>query len=53
MATELIPTRRVVTGNDERGKSKVGWDGPAPDAQPASMGGSGHTDLWISLRQMP
>ena len=47
MATELIPIRLVVTGNDEHGKSKVVWDGPAPDAQPASMGGSGHTDLRV------
>lgn len=28
----LKPIRRVVTGNDERGKSKVVWDGPAPGA---------------------
>ena len=25
----LKPIRRVVTGNDERGRSKVVWDGPA------------------------
>ncbi len=47
MATGLKPIRRVVTGNDERGKSKVVWDGPAPNAQPISMGSRGHTDLWV------
>ncbi len=48
MASELIPIRRVVTGNDERGKSKVVWDGPAPNTQPTSLGRSrGHTDLWV------
>ena len=44
----LKPIRRVVTGNDERGRSKVVWDGPAPNAHAASMGtGRGHTDLWV------
>jgi uncharacterized cupin superfamily protein len=44
----LNPIRRVVTGNDERGRSKVVWDGPAPNAHPTSMGPSrGHTDLWV------
>ena len=47
MATGLIPIRRVVTGNDESGKSKVVWDGPAPNAQPTPMGDRGHTDLWV------
>jgi hypothetical protein len=27
----LKPIRRVVTGNDERGKSKVVWDGPGAE----------------------
>ena len=44
----LTPIRRVVTGNDERGRSKVVWDGPAPNAHQASMGmARGHTDLWV------
>lgn len=44
----LKPIRRVVTGNDERGKSKVVWDGPAPSGHEASMGaGLGHFDLWV------
>lgn len=48
MASGLKPIRRVVTGNDERGRSKVTWDGPAPNAHEASMGsGRGHTDLWV------
>jgi len=48
MATGLTPIRRVVTGNDARGHSKVVWDGPAPNTHEASMGaGRGHTDLWV------
>ena len=44
----LKPIRRVVTGNDERGKSKVVWDGPAPATHEASMGaGRGHIDFWV------
>ena len=44
----LTPIRRVVTGNDSRGKSKVVWDGPAPNSHVASMAlGRGHTDLWV------
>jgi hypothetical protein len=44
----LKPIRRVVTGNDESGKSKVVWDGPAPSTHEASMGaGRGHIDLWV------
>ncbi len=44
----LTPIRRVVTGNDARGKSKVVWDGPAPNSHVASMAiGRGHTDLWV------
>ena len=48
MASGLTPIRRVVTGEDERGRSKVMWDGPAPNAHAASMGSArGHTDLWV------
>jgi quercetin dioxygenase-like cupin family protein len=48
MADGLKPIRRVVTGNDARGRSKVVWDGPALNAHEASMGsGRGHTDLWV------
>ena len=48
MANGLTPIRRVVAGSDERGHSKVMWDGPAPNSHEASMGsGRGHTDLWV------
>ena len=54
MATGLRPIRRVVTGNDERGRSKVLWDGPAPNVHEASMGaGRGHTDLWVWNDPLP
>ncbi|MGZ5261789.1 MAG: hypothetical protein ACXWC0_29595, partial [Burkholderiales bacterium] len=48
MATGLKPIRRVVTANDERGKSKIVLEGPAPNAHETSMGSArGHTDLWV------
>ena len=54
MATGLRPIRRVVTTNDERGRSKVLWDGPAPNAHQASMGvGRGHTNLWVWSDALP
>jgi mannose-6-phosphate isomerase-like protein (cupin superfamily) len=50
----LTPIRRVVTGNDERGRSKVVWDGPSPGAHEAQLPGAGrkidgrgHTDFWV------
>ena len=44
----LKPIRRAVTGNDERGRSKVVWDGAAPAVHEVSAGaGRGHTDLWV------
>lgn len=44
----LKPIRRVVTGNDAQGRSRVVWDGPAPNAHEAPPGsGRGHTDLWV------
>ena len=53
MAEELKPIRRVVTGNDERGKSRVVWDGPAPSTHPAPIEGRGHTDLWVWYETPP
>ena len=51
---ELRPIRRIVTGNDERGRSKVLWDGPAPNVHQASMGsGRGHTNLWVWNDPLP
>ena len=48
MVTGLTPIRRVVTGNDARGRSRVVRDGPAPNAHAVSMAaGRGHTDLWV------
>src|SRR5262245_9874683 len=48
MAEGLKPIRRVVTGDDATGKSKVVWDGPAPAMHEASMGsGRGHIDFWV------
>jgi quercetin dioxygenase-like cupin family protein len=49
----LKPIRRVVTGNDERGRSRIVWDGPAPNAHPNPAGPSGHTDLWVWDRTPP
>ena len=51
----LTPIRRVITGNDENGNSKVIWDGPAPGTHetqlPGVAGGQvqgrGHTDFWV------
>ena len=44
----IIPIRRVVTGNDEHGKSRVVWDGPAPSVHDDSMGaGRAHIDFWV------
>jgi quercetin dioxygenase-like cupin family protein len=51
---ELRPIRRIVTTNDAQGRSKVLWDGPAPNAHQASMGsGRGHTDLWVWSDPLP
>lgn len=48
MASHVIPIRRVVTGNDERGNSTVVWDGPAPSVHEGSMGaGRTHIDFWV------
>lgn len=43
----LTPIRRVVTGNDANGKSKVAWDGPAPQTHETALAGRGHTDFWV------
>ncbi|MCC6534394.1 MAG: hypothetical protein IT531_17720 [Burkholderiales bacterium] len=54
MTSGLKPIRRVVTANDERGRSKVLWDGPAPNVHQASMGrGRGHTNLWVWNDALP
>ena len=51
----LTPIRRVVTGNDAQGRSKVVWDGPSPGVHEAQLPGvshnpiegRGHTDFWV------
>ncbi len=48
MAEGPKPVRRVVSGHDEHGRSRVVWDGPAPNAIGAPVGpGRGMTDLWV------
>jgi hypothetical protein len=44
------PIRRVVTGNDAQGRSRVLHDGPAPNVNPRSLNpprSVGMTDLWV------
>jgi mannose-6-phosphate isomerase-like protein (cupin superfamily) len=46
--SELLPIRRVVTGNDAHGRSRVLFDGPAPNINPGAIGpGAGMTDVWV------
>lgn len=48
MSSPLKPIRRVVTGHDDRGRSIVAMDGPAPNTSAPSMGGGRrYTDLWV------
>ncbi len=48
MGENLTPIRRVVTGNDELGRSRVIWDGSAPNTHPVSIGAMmGYTDIWV------
>ena len=47
MAEGIKPIRRVVTGNDARGRSKVLYDGPAPGVKASAFKkGTGMTDIW-------
>ncbi len=44
----MTPIRRVVTSADERGRSKVVWDGPAPNAKESALGTrTNNTNLWV------
>jgi hypothetical protein len=48
MSSPLKPIRRVVTGNDAQGRSRVLLDGPAPNVNPGAVSASaGMTDLWV------
>jgi len=45
---ELTPVRRVVTGTDAQGRSKVLFDGPAPNVNPGAIRpGTCMTDAWV------
>jgi hypothetical protein len=47
MADGIKPIRRVVTGNDAQGRSRVLYDGPAPGVKAnAFKKGTGMTDIW-------
>jgi uncharacterized cupin superfamily protein len=38
----------VVTGTDAQGRSRVLWDGPAPNVNPGAVSpGAGMTDVWV------
>ena len=44
----MKPIRRVVTGDDAQGRSRVLFDGPAPNVNPGAVAPSaGMTDLWV------
>ena len=44
----LRPIRRVVTGNDEEGRSRVLFDSAAPNVNPGAVNPSaGMTDVWV------
>jgi mannose-6-phosphate isomerase-like protein (cupin superfamily) len=44
----LRPIRRVVTGQDEHGRSRVLWDSAAPNANAGPIRkGTGMTDVWV------
>ena len=48
MAEKPRPIRRVVTGNDEQGRSKVLFDSAAPNAHAGPIRpGTGMTDIWV------
>jgi quercetin dioxygenase-like cupin family protein len=47
----LAPIRRVVTGHDARRRSRVLFDGPAPNVNPRAVSaGAGMTDVWVFER---
>ena len=48
MADGLKPIRRVVTGNDEHGRSGVLFDSAAPNVNPGAISrGTCMTDIWV------
>jgi hypothetical protein len=48
MTEKLKPIRRVVTGNDDAGRSGVLYDSAAPNVNPGAVTrGNGMTDIWV------
>ena len=48
MSTAIKPIRRVVTGNDANGKSRVLFDSAAPNVNPGAIRpGTCMTDVWV------
>jgi mannose-6-phosphate isomerase-like protein (cupin superfamily) len=48
MTEGVIPFRRVVTGHDEMGRSRVVFDGPAPRVRESAFQfGTNFTDIWV------
>src|SRR2546430_15393614 len=48
MTEKPRPIRRVVTGNDEQGRSRVLFDSAAPNVNPGAVSASaGMTDIWV------
>lgn len=48
MAEGIKPIRRVVTGDDAQGRSRVLHDGPAPGVKASAFKkGTGMTDIWL------
>jgi hypothetical protein len=48
MANEIKPIRRVVTGNDAQGRSRVVFDSAAPNVNPGAIRpGTCMTDVWV------
>ena len=48
MSEGIKPIRRVVTGNDEKGRSRVLYDSPAPRVKASAFKkGTGMTDIWM------
>jgi hypothetical protein len=51
MANEIRPVRRVVTGNDAQGRSRVLFDSAAPNVNPGAIrAGTCMTDVWVYER---
>ena len=48
MSEGIKPIRRVVTANDEKGRSRVLYDSPAPRVKASAFKkGTGMTDIWM------